>query len=188
LSSDLRLLAISAQITEVLYSISDIQTRIFGNLLPCYNKIYTNKSSIEIQELRHQAVEVSEIATELETSTPDGSVSAIDQALMDLDAKLEVASKSIEELDNSVNNLHLPSMDPSEEKTFVAAKRDHVMQEWEGVQKESEELRKELSDDKWLVVFRSVTEQADNMMSSLEKILTQCQVSMLLSSFSQQIF
>ena len=50
------------------------------------------------------------------------------------------------------------------------------MEEWDAVRKESEELRRELADDKWLVVFRTVTEQADNMMASLEKILTQCQV------------
>ena len=96
---------------------------------------------------------------------------------MDLDSKLEVASKTIEDLDNSVINLESHSEESDmEERTLIISKRDQVLLEWESVQKESEELRKELSDDKWLVVFRSVTEQADDMLASLEKILTQCQV------------
>jgi chromosome segregation ATPase len=126
--------------------------------------------------LRHQAVEVQESSPANENPVSDDSVSAIDHALMDLDSKLENSSKNIEELDNAVNNLKSSSTDNLEERSFVVAKRDHVLQEWENIQKESEELRKELSDDKWLVVFRSVTEQADDMLASLEKILTQCQV------------
>jgi len=49
------------------------------------------------------------------------------------------------------------------------------MSEWERGQEESEVLREEL-EDKWLAVFRTLTEHADGMMSSLEKTITQCQV------------
>ena len=37
-------------------------------------------------------------------------------------------------------------------------------------------LREELKEDKWLTVFRTVTDQADGMMSSLEKAVNRCQV------------
>jgi len=50
------------------------------------------------------------------------------------------------------------------------------MSEWESVQEESEVLREELKEDKWLTVFRTVTDQADGMMSSLEKAINRCQV------------
>lgn len=42
---------------------------------------------------------------------------------------------------------------------------------------ESDVLREELKEDKWLTVFRTVTDQADGMMSSLEKAVNRCQVS-----------
>ncbi len=84
--------------------------------------------------------------------------------------------------------LALPTQDKpvkEEETNVVLRKRDRVMEEWETLQKECDELRKELADDKWLVVFRTVTEQADNMMASLEKILTQCQV--MISLFERDV-
>ena len=51
-----------------------------------------------------------------------------------------------------------------------------MLAEWEAVQKESQVLREELKEDKWLTVFRTVTEQADGMMTSLEKAVNRCQV------------
>lgn len=47
---DLRLLAVSAQITEITYSISDIQTRIFGQTA---NKLHTPCSdTLNVQRYR----------------------------------------------------------------------------------------------------------------------------------------
>ncbi|TFY73931.1 hypothetical protein EWM64_g10081, partial [Hericium alpestre] len=40
---------------------------------------------------------------------------------------------------------------------------------------ESDVLREELKEDKWLTVFRTVTDQADGMMTSLEKAVNRCQ-------------
>jgi Yeast cortical protein KAR9 len=52
------------------------------------------------------------------------------------------------------------------------------------VQNESDVLREELKEDKWLTVFRTVTDQADGMMSSLEKAVNRCQVSDMRSNGS----
>lgn len=51
-----------------------------------------------------------------------------------------------------------------------------MLSEWEALQKEIQVLREELKEDKWLTVFRTVTDQADGMMSSLEKAVNRCQV------------
>lgn len=66
----------------------------------------------------------------------------------------------------------------SEEGDHSALLRKHaaLLAEWEAVQDESEVLREELKEDKWLTVFRTVTDQADGMMSSLEKAVNRCQV------------
>lgn len=153
---DLRLLAISTHITELSYAISDIQTRIF-----------------EIQELRHKSQSSGDAA---------GTTTIIDQSLMSLDERLESVSKGIktvnESLEHLVQNSSTPTLsqsDGSNENTLILRKHATLVAEWEAVQDESEVLREELKEDKWLTVFRTVTDQADGMMSSLEKGVNRCQ-------------
>lgn len=38
-------------------------------------------------------------------------------------------------------------------------------------------LREELKEDRWVVVFRTAADQAEGMMDSLQKAVTQCTVS-----------
>lgn len=64
----------------------------------------------------------------------------------------------------------------NENTSALLRKHATLMQEWEAVQDESDVLREELKEDKWLTVFRTVTDQADGMMSSLEKAVNRCQV------------
>ncbi|KAN0130942.1 hypothetical protein V8E53_011320 [Lactarius tabidus] len=155
-NDDLQLLAISTRITELFYSISDIQTRIF-----------------EIQELRHKSQSSGDLAS---------ATGVIDQALMALDERLESVSRGVKDVNDSLQPLSQSASTPtpdasSEESEIVLLLRKHAtfMSEWESVQEESEVLREELKEDKWLTVFRTVTEQADGMMSSLEKAINRCQ-------------
>ena len=62
------------------------------------------------------------------------------------------------------------------EATVMIRKHAALMAEWEAAKSESETLRDELKEDKWLIVFRTVTEQAGGLMSSLEKGVNRCQV------------
>lgn len=158
-NSDLQLLAISTHITELSYSISDIQTRIF-----------------EIQELRHK----SQSSNDLSAST-----SVIDQSLMALDERLESVSNGVKAVAASMQPLLVSSTTngatrdstADDEKALLVRKHAAFVVDWESVQEESEVLREELKEDKWLTVFRTVTEQADGMMTSLEKAVNRCQVS-----------
>jgi ribosomal protein S4 len=63
-----------------------------------------------------------------------------------------------------------------EDGAILVRKHEVLLSEWDAIQKESEMLREELREDKWLTVFRTVTEQADGMMASLEKAVSRCQV------------
>ncbi|KAF7430899.1 hypothetical protein PC9H_006614 [Pleurotus ostreatus] len=156
---DLRILAISTHITELSYNISDIQTRIF-----------------EIQELRHK----SQLPGDNTNTT-----NIIDQSLMSLDERLDAVSKGIKSVNESLEpwlqSTATPTLaqngDTKNENANAIILRKHatLMQDWDAVQDESEVLREELKEDKWLTVFRTVTDQADGMMSSLEKAVNRCQ-------------
>ncbi|KAF9006131.1 hypothetical protein BDQ17DRAFT_1352801 [Cyathus striatus] len=153
---DLRLLAISTHMTEIAYAISDIQTRIF-----------------EIQELRHKSQS---------TSDTTNTTSVIDQSLMNLDERLDAVGKGLKTVNETIDPLlqvsGTPTVSDSEETNQTAAilrKHAALLAEWESVQDESDVLREELKEDKWLTVFRTVTDQADGMMSSLEKAVNRCQ-------------
>lgn len=168
--NDLHLLAINAQLTEISFSIADIQTRIF-----------------EIQELRHQSG-VSSQNTNANSSgdsprSSNESSRIIDQALINLDERLESISRSIQSIDETLipllRSVKTPTQNTSqnvdEASKITLRKHAAIIQEWESIQNEAEVLREELKEDKWLTVFRSVSEQADGMMKSLEKAVSQCQ-------------
>jgi len=153
---DLRLLAVSTNMTELSYAISDIQTRIF-----------------EIQELRHKSQSLNDTAK---------TTSIIDQSLMSLDERLESAEKGIKSITEALEPLLRASSTPTlahngdpDETTLILRKHSTLVAEWEAVKHESDVLREELKEDKWLTVFRTVTDQADGMMSSLEKAVNRCQ-------------
>ncbi|KAG6919520.1 hypothetical protein DXG01_005110 [Tephrocybe rancida] len=153
---DLRLLAVSTHITELSYSISDIQTRIF-----------------EIQELRHK----SHSSTDTTSTT-----NVIDQSLINLNEKLESVEKGMKSINDSLDPLLQIASTPTfqnngdlNDNALIIRKHATLQAEWETVRNESDVLREELKEDKWLTVFRTVTDQADGMMSSLEKAVNRCQ-------------
>ncbi|KIK48291.1 hypothetical protein CY34DRAFT_798398 [Suillus luteus UH-Slu-Lm8-n1] len=147
---DIRLLAISTHVTELSYSISDIQTRIF-----------------EIQELRHKSQSSGDAAA---------TTVVIDKALMTLDERLEAVAHGMKSVSESVTPFQNQSDGiPDSEQVVLVRKHAVLVTEWEAVQNDTDVLREELKEDKWLTVFRTVTEQADGMMGSLEKAVNRCQ-------------
>lgn len=145
--------------------------------MPKHADTFSHSHSIsisEIQELRHKSQSSGDTA---------GTTSIIDQSLMNLDERLESVSKGIKSVNDSLGPLFQDSSTPtlaqngdSNENTQILRKHAVLVAEWEAVQDESDVLREELKEDKWLTVFRTVTDQADGMMSSLEKAVNRCQV------------
>ncbi|KAF8967617.1 hypothetical protein BDZ97DRAFT_1755729 [Flammula alnicola] len=111
----------------------------------------------EIQELRHKSQSSGDNADA-------GTTNIIDQSLMTLDERLESVEKGIKNVNETLEPLLRTASTPTVSEMARAS-----------VQDESEVLREELKEDKWLTVFRTVTDQADGMMSSLEKAVNRCQ-------------
>ncbi|KAF8323541.1 uncharacterized protein EI90DRAFT_3076975 [Cantharellus anzutake] len=159
---DLQFLVISSQLTELSYRISDLQTRIF-----------------EIQELRHQDYGSNAVNG---ASSSSSLSSVIDQALLRLDERLEVIARGIHSVNSLVETRKLgdsfdegPSSGEAETVDAVLRqKQATVSAEWVSIQADVSNLRDELKEDKWLAVFRNASDQADGMMSSLEKVVNQC--------------
>ena len=127
---------------------------------------------VEIQELRHQSQG---------EGNDQASTSIIDQALMKLDERLELVAEGMKTINEAMepltrgNRVSDPSKVNSDNLAFLG-KHEILLVDWEAVQNESDTLREELKEDKWLTVFRTVSEQADGMMTSLEKAVKKCQV------------
>ena len=127
---------------------------------------------IEIQELRHKSQG---------SSDASGANNEIDQLLINLDERLESVSKGVKAVTDALEPLLSQAPVTSGfgtdgEGAVMVRKHAALMAEWEAAKSESETLRDELKEDKWLIVFRTVTEQAGGLMSSLEKGVTRCQV------------
>lgn len=90
---------------------------------------------------------------------------------------MKSVSEALEPLLQATSTPTLTSNGGPDENTLLLRKHATLAAEWEAVQNESDVLREELKEDKWLTVFRTVTDQADGMMSSLEKAVNRCQVS-----------
>ncbi|GAA6026174.1 hypothetical protein JCM11491_000607 [Sporobolomyces phaffii] len=144
---DLAALAVSSTITELSMSIQDVSTLIF-----------------EIQELRH---------TTTTTATSDDAdkhgLSAMDHALIKLDARLDEVGAEL----NDVRRRVEPLLPEAAGLLFLRDKWHSTLAEWDQVERDAEMLGHEMNEDKWLVVFNSVTKQAEVMMRSLDKVLSQ---------------
>ena len=102
---------------------------------------------------------------------------------MNLNERLESVEKGMKAVNDALEPLmqsRPPSSDVLSETTIILRKHTTLTADWDAVREESEVLREELKEDKWLTVFRTVTDQADGMMSSLEKAVNRCQVRILI--------
>lgn len=99
---------------------------------------------------------------------------------MNLDEKLDAVSQGMKSVQDALEPLTSrtpkPDVDEDDERAILLRKHRALVSDWENVQEETEVLREELKEDKWLTVFRTVSEQADGMMTSLEKAVKRCQV------------
>lgn len=89
------------------------------------------------------------------------------------------------EIDNRVGPLfthvekvytRMTSAEPPEDTSGLLARKHILVQErWECLRLDIDDLKVELKEDRWLVVFRQVADQVDDMMNGLEKTVVQCQ-------------
>ncbi|BGP57234.1 hypothetical protein JCM8202_005329 [Rhodotorula sphaerocarpa] len=154
-NSEQEVLAVSDRVTDLLLAIQDISILLF-----------------EIQELRHAASMSSIPPGDASVSPP---AKEIDQLLSQLEAKLEAVNTQHIAVEAQVTKaLETESDDPRGERDVLRQKWADAATDWESVQTDAEQLTAELKEDKWLVVFRTVSQQAEDMQQSLEKALGQC--------------
>ncbi|GAA5993195.1 hypothetical protein JCM11641_007217 [Rhodosporidiobolus odoratus] len=180
---ELALLVVSSSITELSMLVQEVNTLIF-----------------EIQELRHTTSMSSKDPHE--TPRPAGNgfdssasparppipsnptppsgdgpspISEVDAALIKLDSKLEAVRTEFGTVDEQVKPLLGEAGSPPAEGElgFVRQKWTEMLDEWNTAQQDAEQLGDELKEDKFLVVFRTVAQQAEDMMRSMEKVLAQ---------------
>ncbi|GAA6028760.1 hypothetical protein JCM8097_007382 [Rhodosporidiobolus ruineniae] len=179
-TDELALLVLSSSITELDMLVQEVNTLIF-----------------EIQELRHTTSQdpgkipkpssngfsapplSSSLSSASESSSQSAAVdgpspvSEVDAALIKLDGKLEVVRAEFAKVEEQVKPLL--SAEGTGELVFVQQKWAETTKDWETAQQDAEQLGDELKEDKWLVVFRTVSQQAEDMLRSLEKVLTQAE-------------
>lgn len=100
----------------------------------------------------------------------------LDERLESLEMGIKTVNETLEPLLLTVTTPTLSENGSGGQNSALLRKHATLISEWESVQEESDVLREELKEDKWLTVFRTVTDQADGMMSSLEKAVNRCQV------------
>jgi len=98
---------------------------------------------------------------------------------MSMNERLESIEQGMKDIGESITPFQPPEnelLSGSSEHVVMLRKHATLQAEWDAVQQETDELQQELKEDKWITVFRTVTEQADGMMTSLEKAVNRCQV------------
>ncbi|GAA5991081.1 hypothetical protein JCM10908_006530 [Rhodotorula pacifica] len=157
-NSEQVVLAVSSRVTDLLMAIQEISTIIF-----------------EIQEMRHATAsnDGGDSAAPHTNGTESGKT--VDDTLALLEAKLEDVNADFSVVGTQVRSVIDTLVDdPRGEMDFLQQKWADAASDWEGVQADAEQLAEELKEDKWLVVFRTVSQQAEEMQHSLEKALTHC--------------
>uniref|UniRef100_V5F0J3 GAR domain-containing protein n=1 Tax=Kalmanozyma brasiliensis (strain GHG001) TaxID=1365824 RepID=V5F0J3_KALBG len=128
---------------------------------------------VRFSELRDPSVDSAQMEA--------GDTSIIDKEMADWQGRARRNSITSFDSLGSLDDMALPGFAPALTPRALQAKYDALCTEWTSIQEEVEALKKELADDKYLDVFRSVSVQAEGMMDSLDKAVSLCNI------FVQQI-
>lgn len=108
-------------------------------------------------------------ASNADASSEGGQTTEVDAALLKLEDQLETTGKEVEAL-----QARITAYVKTTPAGLLRHKWDETISTWRQLQKEAEDMREELVEDKYLIVYRTVSRQAEDMMQSLEKIFSQC--------------
>lgn len=98
-------------------------------------------------------------------------------ALARMNRRFDEASRDMAALESAVAP-YLSSTSAGaggDEISFLKEKWDDLSGGWKRVDDGAETLKEELKEDAWLTVFRNASRQAEEMMDSLDKVLTSAQ-------------
>ncbi|KAI9258753.1 hypothetical protein BDA99DRAFT_606018 [Phascolomyces articulosus] len=93
-----------------------------------------------------------------------------DHILADIDSRVEPLFNDVQRIYASMT-----SRAPPEDPSGMLTRKHHMVQHrWETLRIEIDDLKEELKEDRWLIVFRQVADQVDVMIDGLDKTVTQC--------------
>ncbi|GAA5796017.1 hypothetical protein EDC94DRAFT_572503 [Helicostylum pulchrum] len=92
-----------------------------------------------------------------------------DSILIDIDNRVGPLFNDVEKVYNRMTSA------PPEDTTGLLIRKHLIVQDrWESLRVEIDELKVELKEDRWLIVFKQVADQVDGMMDGLDKTVSQC--------------
>lgn len=103
-----------------------------------------------------------------------GDSSIVDKEMDDWQTRARRDSIGSMDSLGTLGDMDLSGFTPLLSPRTLQTKFDDLCLEWTSVQEEVEALKKELADDKYLDVFRSISTQAEGMMDSLDKAVSLC--------------
>ncbi|KAK4055868.1 hypothetical protein OIO90_003124 [Microbotryomycetes sp. JL221] len=103
----------------------------------------------------------------------DRSSSPLEQALERLHSRIVIISKAKDLIEIDVRAL-VEEPTSNELARMQRAWKD-VTATWSDIAKDAKTIHDELAEDKWLTLFRTVARQADDIMSSLDNVITDCE-------------
>ncbi|ORX54459.1 hypothetical protein DM01DRAFT_205457 [Hesseltinella vesiculosa] len=91
-----------------------------------------------------------------------------DNLLVELDQRVDPVFRQVEQVYS-----RMTSQPPLDESGLLARKHRLVQEHWECLRIEIDDLKDEIKEDRWLVVFRQVANQVDTMIDGLDKTVQQ---------------
>lgn len=101
--------------------------------------------------------------------------------MLKLEDHLETTTQQVDDLQARLNTYF-----KKQTAGLLRQKWEGALASWQKLQKEAEDMREELVEDKYLTVYRTVSRQAEDMMQSLEKVFAQCNTFVHVSLFDRQ--
>ncbi|OBZ84074.1 hypothetical protein A0J61_07874 [Choanephora cucurbitarum] len=125
----------------------------------------------QFQEKRHMAAAIVAPATPPpELNSTEEQSKKEDTILLEIDNRVGPLFSSVEKV-----YTRMTSPNPPDDISGLLTRKHLLVQErWECLRVEIDELKLELKEDRWLVVFKQVADQVDEMMNGLDKTVNQC--------------
>lgn len=143
--------------SSILIQIDDLSLMIFQ---------YQEKRHIQVVLERDQAVTSTVIEA---AAAAGGGEPKEDSILIDIDNRVGPLFNDVEKVYTRMTS------SPPEDNTGLLSRKHLLVQDrWENLRVEIDELKVELKEDRWLVVFKQVADQVDGMMDGLDKTVSQC--------------
>ncbi|GAC77546.1 hypothetical protein PANT_27d00002 [Moesziomyces antarcticus T-34] len=128
-----------------------------------------------MQQLEVRLANLVDPASDLADSEAADS-SIIDNDLVSHQSRARRASTASDDSLGSLDGIAFPGFAPALTPLSLRSKYADLCTEWAAIQEDIDGLKKELADDRYLDVFRSISTQAEGMMDSLDKAVSLCHI------------